>query len=50
MCSCIWLTRLDQLFLVICGVGHPLTIIFGFNKVVVVVVAVVAAAAIVLGQ
>ena len=34
------LLRLDYLFLAICGVGYPLTIIFGFNKVVVVVTSV----------
>ena len=41
MCSCIWLAppRL-AFFLAICGVGHPLTIIIWFNKVVVVVVVV----------
>ena len=35
MCSCIWLAppRL-AFFLAICGVGHPLSIIIWFNKVV----------------
>ena len=42
MCSCIWLAPLRlAFFLAICGVGHPLTIIIWFNKVVVVVVVVV---------
>ena len=41
MCSCIWLAppRL-AFFLAICGVGHKLSIIIWFNKVVVVVVVV----------